>query len=212
VVTPKARQKAHDTCNRSSGTTFRNNRQKTDRNSGSESVKTSRFYRVFEWILDSIVDHQPKLRTAVEQRLQLLPNLGVLLYDAGCSFALPASKAAMQRRGHGRCPAGHEPSSSAVLHRWAPPCGGPEVLYTLIERLVGEYLALLEGRTCAVLGANESRWCRCAQSPRRVTSDKAAAVANASEIAIALGGACRSGALWRRAGVSPKRLGAGAAP
>jgi hypothetical protein len=45
-----------------------------------------------------------------------------------------------------------------------------------------------------------------------VLSDKAAAVvANPSEIANAFGGAHRSGAWWRRTGVSPKGLGAGGA-
>src|SRR5262245_3465819 len=44
-----------------------------------------------------------------------------------------------------RCPAGHEPSSSVVLYRLAPPCGGAQVLYTPVERREAEYWALVEG-------------------------------------------------------------------
>jgi hypothetical protein len=107
-----------------------------------------------------------------------------------------------------RCPAGHEPSSSVVLP--APPCAGAQVLYTPVERREAEYLALLEGEDlCRFSGERIALVPLHAIARRKATSDKAAAVANASEIAKALGDANRSGTWWRRFGVAPKALAAG---
>jgi hypothetical protein len=148
-------------------TTFRGNCEEINRDSVFEPIKTSGFYNTFEWPLASIVDDQPESSKATEFVLQLPPNPGIwtliysVLFDAGCLFALPASEAAMQRRGDGLCPAGHEQSSCAVLYRLAPPCGDTQVLYILIQRLVAEYAPRFGVGVVLPLAMTISPRCRC---------------------------------------------------
>jgi hypothetical protein len=147
--------------------TFRNNFKAFDHDSVFEPIETSGSYKIFKSSLDSIVDEQLKSPKPTESCHRLLPNAGIstwissVLFDADRSFALPASDAAVQRRDDGLCPAGHEQSSSTVLYRLAPPCGGTQVLYICIQHLVSEYAPRLGVGVLLPLAMTISPRCRC---------------------------------------------------
>ena len=144
--------------NRLSRTTFRNNRQQVDGNSDFEPIKTSRFDRILKWALVSIVDCQPGPARATEPRLQPSPRPAVspstrgVLFDADPSSAL-LSVGGAQRRGDGFA------SLAMGNHScdWLPPCGDAQVLYFVIERLVGEFVASLDAGVPADLSVTRSR-------------------------------------------------------